>query len=288
MIRTRSGPGRLQRGVIILPSAFTLANLFFGVWAIVSADRGELAWAAWCVVFAAIIDTLDGSIARATSTGTRFGTELDSLVDAISFGVAPAFIVYNQFFTEGWSWILPYVYVVAVVLRLARFNVQQGGGNKRMFVGLPSPSAAMLLATLFPFRQTALATDMLAGVAWGQVTAVVVVLASVMMLSTIPYPALPRIGLRTRRGIFHLSWMSAALVAAITVPRYYFFPATLLYTCMGPVRWFIFGLLDRLPDKDPLLEEAEDEVETRSIDYRNLETPSVTPTQDHDFPPEDR
>ncbi len=285
MIRVRGGPGRLQRGVIILPSAFTLANLFFGVYAIVSAHRGELSWAAWCIVFAAIIDLLDGSIARATRTGTRFGTELDSLVDAISFGVAPAVIVYHQFFSEGWSWILPYVYVVAVVLRLARFNVQQGGGTKRMFVGLPSPSAAMLVATLYPFRQSALAVEYLSDVAWAQVTVAVVVLASVMMLSTIPYPALPRIELRTRRGVFQGVWMTAATVAAFTVPRYYFFPATLFYTCMGPVRWFILGLLDRLPDRDPLLEEPEDE-EARSIDYRDIETTSMAAPDVHDDSPE--
>ena len=274
MIRSRSGPGRLQRGVIILPSAFTLANLFFGIWAIVSADRGELGWAAWCIVFAAIIDTLDGGIARATRTGTRFGTELDSLVDAISFGVAPAVIVYHQYFAEGWSWLLPFVYVVAVVLRLARFNVQQGDGSKRMFVGLPSPSAAMLVATLFPFSQSALVAQYLPDVVWPQVTAFVLVLASVMMLSAIPYPALPRIGVRTRRGVFHLVWMSVAMLLAVSVPRYYFFPATLGYTCMGPIRWFIFGLLDRLPDRDPL-DEPDDEEEERSIDYRNLDTRPV-------------
>ena len=287
MIRSRSGPGRLQRGVIILPSAFTLANLFFGIWAIVSADRGELSWAAWCIVFAAIIDTLDGGIARATRTGTRFGTELDSLVDAISFGVAPAVIVYHQYFSEGWSWLLPFVYVVAVVLRLARFNVQQGTGAKRMFVGLPSPSAAMLVATLFPFSRSALVAQYLPDVVWAQVTAVVLVIASVMMLSAIPYPALPRIGVRTRRGIFHLVWMSAALLLAISVPRYYFFPATLAYTCMGPIRWFIFGLLDRLPDRDPLLEEPEDDEEERTIDYRNLETRSVAHDDSHDRTSED-
>ena len=71
-------------------------------------------------------------------------------------------------------------------------------------------------------------------------------------------------------------------IAAISVPRYYFFPATLGYTCMGPVRWFIFGLLDRLPDRDPLLEEPDDEEETRAIDYRNLETRPVADANDRD------
>ena len=83
----------LQRGVIIVPSALTLGNLFFGMWAIVSAASGDFMRAGWLIVIAGIADTLDGRIARATKTGSRFGEELDSLVDAISFGVAPAFIM---------------------------------------------------------------------------------------------------------------------------------------------------------------------------------------------------
>ena len=117
-------PGGLQRGIIILPSAFTLGNLFFGLFAMVAAARGDFQWAAWCIVFAAILDLLDGRIARFTRTGSRFGAELDSLVDAISFGVAPAFIMYHLFFADqSWAWILSFLYVTAAVVRLARFNV---------------------------------------------------------------------------------------------------------------------------------------------------------------------
>ena len=78
----------LQRGIIILPSAFTLGNLFFGVYAIVAATRGDFDWAGWFIVFAGLLDMLDGRVARFTRTGSAFGAELDSLVDAISFGVA--------------------------------------------------------------------------------------------------------------------------------------------------------------------------------------------------------
>ena len=84
----------LQRGIIVLPSALTLGNLFLGLWAIVSAARGEFQTAAWLIVLAGIVDMMDGRVARATKTGSQFGEELDSLVDAISFGVAPGLIVY--------------------------------------------------------------------------------------------------------------------------------------------------------------------------------------------------
>jgi CDP-diacylglycerol---serine O-phosphatidyltransferase len=95
---------------------------------------------------------LDGRIARFTATGSRFGAELDSLVDAISFGVAPAFLAYQLFFAEGpWSWVVSFIYVMAVVIRLARFNVEQGGEAKRTFHGLPSPTGGMVVATTYPF-----------------------------------------------------------------------------------------------------------------------------------------
>ena len=97
----------LQRGIIILPSAFTLGNLFFGIYAMVATMRGDLIWAGWFIMFAGTLDMLDGRIARFTRTGSKFGAELDSLVDAISFGVAPALIMYRLYFADtNWSWIL--------------------------------------------------------------------------------------------------------------------------------------------------------------------------------------
>ena len=100
----------------------------------VAASRGDFIWAGWFIVFAGTLDMLDGSVARFTRTGSRFGAELDSLVDAISFGVAPGFIMYQLFFSDTpWSWILSFVYVTAVVVRLARFNIEEGGEPKRHF-----------------------------------------------------------------------------------------------------------------------------------------------------------
>ena len=90
---------RLRRGIIILPSAFTMGNLFFGLYAVVAALRGDFAWAGWFIVYAATLDLLDGRVARFTRTGSAFGAELDSLTDVISFGVAPALIMILLYFT---------------------------------------------------------------------------------------------------------------------------------------------------------------------------------------------
>src|SRR5688500_9866234 len=142
---------RLRRGVIVLPSAFTLGNLFLGVWAMVSASRGQFDVAAWLIVVAAAVDMVDGRIARFTSTGSEFGEQLDSLVDAISFGVAPALIFYFLFLGDsgGWNWILAFIFVSAAIIRLARFNVEQAGIAKAAFHGLPSPTAGVTLATYY-------------------------------------------------------------------------------------------------------------------------------------------
>jgi CDP-diacylglycerol--serine O-phosphatidyltransferase len=292
-------PGRqparatLQRGVIILPSAFTLGNLFFGIYAIVAASRGDYEWAGWFIIFAGVLDMLDGRIARFTRTGSRFGAELDSLVDAISFGVAPGYILFTLFFGDTqWSWTLSFVYVTAVVVRLARFNVEQGGEAKRFFHGLPSPAAGMTLASYYPFSQTRFFEVYLSDLPWQQIMAVGMVLLSVLMVSHVPYAKVPKIGLRTRKGIANTVFVLGALFAALTVPRYYFFISLLLYITWGLVKSVLLGLLDRLPGGDPLLDEDDEEderAEVRTVDYRDLGPRGVTTfPSDHDHSLEDQ
>lgn len=272
--RNRRRPS-LQRGVIILPSAFTLGNLFFGIYAIVAASRGDYVWAGWFIVFAGVLDMLDGRVARFTRTGSRFGAELDSLVDAISFGVAPGFILYGLFWTDTqWSWILSYVYVTAVVVRLARFNIEQAGEAKRFFHGLPSPAAGMTLAAFYPFSQTPLFQQWLGDLPWQNVMGVVTILLAVLMVSHVPYAKVPKIGLRTPKGIANTVLVLLSLFAALAVPRYFFFTAGLLYITWGLVKSVLLGLLDRLPGGDPLLDEEEDEedarAEVRRLDYADF------------------
>ena len=272
MIDRPRPPGRLQKGIIILPSAFTMANLFFGFYAIVATTRGDYAWAGWFIVWAAVTDLLDGRIARFTRTGSAFGGELDSLVDAISFGVAPAFIMYTLYFSDAnWSWVLPLVYVMAVVIRLARFNVEQGGEAKTHFHGLPSPTPGMILATFYPFSQTPFFQTYLAGMPWPRIMGILLIILGVLMLSNIPYALVPRIGFKTRKGLLATLWLSGNLVVAVAFPAYYFFPMLLAYTMWGLTGSVIHGLLDRLPERDPLLDVLDDETaEVRAVDYAEL------------------
>lgn len=271
-------PGRrqtLQRGVIILPSAFTLGNLFFGIYAMISVTRGDFLWAGWCIIIAGILDMLDGSVARLTRTGSAFGAELDSLVDAISFGVAPGFIMFALFFADTqWSWVLSFVYVTAVVVRLARFNIEQGGEAKRYFHGLPSPSAGMALASYYPFSQTSFFATYLGDLPWQQIMGVGVVLLAVLMVSHVPYGKVGKIGLRSARSLVNTVLAVAAILLAVSVPELYFFTVLVLYIVWGLLKSVLMGFLDRIPGGDPLLDEEEGEVgartEVREMDYGDL------------------
>jgi CDP-diacylglycerol---serine O-phosphatidyltransferase len=265
---------RLQRGVIIIPSALTLGNLFFGIWAIVSATRGEFERAAWLIVFAGIADTLDGRVARVTQTGSRFGEELDSLVDAISFGVAPALIIYHLFLVDGaWGWIAAFFYVSSAVVRLARFNVEQAGHAKVAFHGLPSPSAGMTLATFYPFSQTPFFATYLDNFRWPELMIGLMIMLGLLMMSHVLYPVVPKFGFRTRRGIINGVFLLTMIVLAITAPSYFFFPALLGYVTYGVGKATVLGFFERMPEEDMLLDqEPGDEAgaELRDIDYREL------------------
>jgi CDP-diacylglycerol--serine O-phosphatidyltransferase len=276
-MRTPRPPRRetLQKGIIILPSAFTLGNLFFGLYAMVAATRGDLIWAGWCIAFAGTLDMLDGSVARFTRTGSRFGAELDSLVDAISFGVAPGFIVYQIFFVDAqWAWILSFVYTTAVVVRLARFNIEQGPEAKRFFHGLPSPAAGGTLATYYPFSQTQFFETYLSDLPWAQIMGVGMILLGVLLVSHVPYAKVPKIGIRTAKGALNTVFVLSMLFTALAVPRYFFFTVGILYVAWGLIRSVLFGLLDRIPHGDPLLDTEEDHLddraEVRALDYADL------------------
>jgi CDP-diacylglycerol---serine O-phosphatidyltransferase len=266
----RVGPRDLRRGIIILPSAFTLGNLFFGVWAIVSASRGDFYQAAWFILLAGVADMFDGRVARFTSTGSEFGEQLDSLVDAVSFGVAPALIMYFLFLGDaGWNWVIPFIYIAATIVRLARFNVEQGGHAKAAFHGLPSPAAGMTLATFYPFTQTDLFQDHLTHLPWHQISAGMMILLAGLMVSHVLYPVVPKFTVRNFWGIVATVGAVVGLVALLTRPSVFFFPALSAYVVFGLGRTAVLGFMDRLPERDPLIDEDEEDG-ARELEYDEM------------------
>ena len=188
-----------HRGIYLLPNLFTTANLFAGFYAIISAisahgylsagDPHEgskyLAFAAIAIFVAMVLDSLDGRVARMTNTQSAFGAEYDSLADMISFGMAPALVAFTWILQDigKTGWVVAFLYVACAALRLARFNVQIGSTDKKWFIGLPSPSAAAVVAasvwTFHSFDADAFGFKLL--------MLVVVGAAGVLMVSNIRY-----------------------------------------------------------------------------------------------------
>jgi CDP-diacylglycerol--serine O-phosphatidyltransferase len=174
----------------------TLGNLFCGYACIVYAMQGNYEKAAPFIGIAMILDMLDGRIARLTGTSTAFGLEFDSLADIISFGMAPAILTFSWGLTSlnRWGWAAGFIYLTAAAMRLARFNVQTGTGDKKYFVGMPSPAAASVpAATIYAFPagfQNPL----------GAVPALALVLVpAFLMVSTIRFRSFKNIALQVRR-----------------------------------------------------------------------------------------
>ena len=237
----------MRQVVVVMPSAFTLGNLFFGFWAIVSAYNGNFRWAGWFIVFAGILDVLDGRIARLAKTSSRFGEELDSLIDLVSFGVAPALIMYFlEFNTAGkFAWVLCWIFVVAVAIRLARFNVASAGKPGAWFTGIPSPAAGMTLACYYPFSQTPWYRASLAYLDLQHQGLVLLMLVlGVLMVSNVKYPKMPGFSFRTARQTAVTLLVLSCMVAALIKPDAVLFPLGLAYALFGVVRGALLGLME--------------------------------------------
>jgi CDP-diacylglycerol--serine O-phosphatidyltransferase len=245
----------VRRAVVLMPNGLTLFNLFCGIYAIVNAVRGDLAAAPTFIVLGGIADVLDGRVARATGTGSRFGEELDSLVDAISFGFAPAFIMYMGMPKNGpWEWLLVFIFTSCAVMRLARFNVEQAGRKKTHFHGLPSPAAGLTLATYWWFKETPLYnqavilfTDSktLSDLPWHVLLRGLMAILAALMVSDVPYPAVPSIGFRSVKKIIGTLVVGGCLALLVFRKEEFIFPALLAYVLYGVVKWAALGFLGR-------------------------------------------
>ncbi len=230
------------RGIYLLPNLFTTACLFSGFFAIVSALHGRFESAAVAVFIAMIMDTLDGRVARMTNTTSAFGAEYDSLADMVSFGVAPALIMYEwalrHMSTLGWApaklgWLAAFVYVAATALRLARFNTQLGSADKRFFVGLPCPSAAAIAVGLVWLGQD---LDVL-GRQWLWIAFFITLMAGSLMVSNVLYFSFKQVDLKGKVP-FMAGWGVVLVFALVFVnPPRMLFAAFFLYGLSGPLMW---------------------------------------------------
>lgn len=247
--REQLGRRGVRRAVVMLPNGFTLFNLFCGIYAIILALHKNVAAAPTFIVLGGIADALDGRVARATGTGSRFGEELDSLVDAISFGLAPAIIVYQGIETQAnLDWLLVFIYTACAVMRLARFNVEQAGRKKTHFHGLPSPAAGLTLATYYWFSQTPLYNETvilftdsatLSSLPWHNLLRGLMAVLAALMISDVPYPAMPSIGFNSIKKVLGTLMVIGSIVLLIFVRNEFIFPALVAYVLFGIVKFAI-------------------------------------------------
>jgi CDP-diacylglycerol--serine O-phosphatidyltransferase len=224
---------RFRRGVYLLPSMFTLANMFSGYACIVYAMRGELEKAAPLIGLAIIVDMLDGRVARMTGTTSQFGVEFDSLADVISFGVAPAIMAFqwglHPLGRLGWA--AGFVFVAGAAIRLARFNIQTGTADKKYFVGLPSPAAAAVPATTIYFYPEGLQSPLAA-----LAVLALVIVPGLLMVSTIRFYSFKTLDLHSRRAYPVLALLALGL-ALLSAHEIMLVAIAYAYMASGPVMW---------------------------------------------------
>lgn len=248
-----------HRGIYLLPNLFTTAALFAGFYAIVAAMHGHFASAAIAVFVAMVMDGLDGRVARLTHTESAFGAQYDSLSDMVSFGLAPALVMY-EWGLAGMAelgrvpgqlgWLAAFAYAACAALRLARFNTQIGRTDKRYFLGLPSPSAAAILVGLVWVGQ-----DMgFAGEDLQWLALIVTLGAAALMVSPIRYHSFKQFDLRGRVPFVAVLAVVAVFVFASLDPPKILFAGFFIYGLSGPV----LALLRRRRGQRRLAEPAQE------------------------------
>ncbi len=231
-----------RRGIYLLPNLFTTGCLFGGFYAITAAMKGHFDLAAIAIFAAMIMDGLDGRVARLTHTQTAFGAEYDSLSDMVSFGVAPALVMYLWSLSglAKLGWFAAFVYAAAAALRLARFNTQIGVEDKRYFQGLPSPSAAAIVTGFIWMGET----YGLQGEAMRYVATLITAAAGLLMVSNFRYYSFKEIDIRRRVPFVVIIAVVLALALVSTNPQLMLFAIFSGYAVSGPL-WTLIELRRR-------------------------------------------
>ncbi len=225
-----------RRGIYILPNLLTLGALFAGFYAIIAGMGGNFNEAGWAILIASVLDGLDGRVARMTNTQSAFGAQFDSLSDMVSFGVAPALIIFSWALSSlgeaGWA--ASFIYISCAALRLARFNVQLGTVDKRFFVGLQSPVAAGLV-TFVPWVGYKYGIEITSAVAFG--TAVLTAFTGILMISNYRYFSFKEIHFKGTVPYVVFLMAVVLLVVIAQNPHEVLLTMCVIYAASGPAIW---------------------------------------------------
>ena len=226
-----------KRGIYILPSIFTTFALFAGFYSIVASINGDYTLAAISIMVAMLWDALDGRVARLTNTQSAFGAEYDSLSDLVSFGVAPALLVYEWSLSDlgRIGWLAAFIYLVCAALRLARFNTQVGTADKRYFQGLPSPAAAGVIASMiwlkfwnFEFLDIGVVSfSYYIGIA-------ITIICGLLMVSNVRYYSFKEFDTKNKASFRFLLLTVLSLILLLYKPNIVLFTGFFIYLLSGP------------------------------------------------------
>ena len=224
-----------HRGIYLLPNLFTTAALFCGFYGIVSSINGQFETAAIAIFVAMVLDGVDGRVARLTNTESDFGAEFDSLADMVSFGLAPALIVYLWMLSSlgKVGWLVAFVYVACAALRLARFNTQAAHSDKRYFQGLASPAAAAVVAGLIWNGE--LLKEYVSLPSLQYIALVTTLLAGLLMVTNVRYHSFKGVNWRSKVPFFTILMFVFGLVFVSAEPALVLFAIFLGYAMSGPI-----------------------------------------------------
>jgi CDP-diacylglycerol---serine O-phosphatidyltransferase len=226
---------RIKKGIYVLPNLFTTASLFSGFYSIIASVQEKFVIASITILAALVLDGLDGRIARMTNTTSKFGAEYDSLSDLVCFGVAPSLLAYNwaMSFYGKWGWIAAFIFVVCGALRLARYNIQIGIIESKVFNGLPIPAAASAVATTVLFFDYA----GVEGKFHNPYLLFFVVILSLLMVSNVKYYSFKDMNLFVRKPFMSFFFLVILLILVVAETQIMAFVVVLGYAISGPVWW---------------------------------------------------
>ena len=242
---------RSKRGIYLLPSVLTTFGMFAGFYSIISSINGNFTIAAISILIAMFWDTLDGRVARLTNTQSAFGAEYDSLADLVSFGLAPALLVYQWTLYElgRFGWLAAFVYLACTALRLARFNTQVGIADKRYFQGLPSPAAAGVIASMIWLKIWTFASFDSDVISLGYyLGAGITILCGLLMVSNIRYYSFKEFDSKKASFRFLLI-VILSLIILVSKPNIILFTGFFVYLLSGPIITIIGLNRNRLKKK---------------------------------------
>jgi len=222
-----------SRGIYLLPNLLTATGLFAGFYSVVAALKGYFDLSAYAVFIAMIMDTLDGRVARLTNTQTPFGKEFDSLSDIVSFGVAPALVVYSWSLTNlgKVGWLGAFLFAACGALRLARFNTQVKSVSKHHFQGLPIPAAAAVLASF-----VWLLHDYINQSLWFEILVLIITATlALLMVSNVRFHSFKQINLREKVPFIAILIIILAFICIALNPPAMLFIVFVLYAASGPI-----------------------------------------------------